>query len=245
MGTKLFISHSSADKELGELFLNFLLALGFNKKDIFYSSKYHNGVELGKNFSDVVKDNFQESDIVVYLLTENFYKSDYCHNEIGAGWISDDKIKIPILIGLQFSDMRGFIGSQTKAFSVTSSEEDELYSYFANKIKTDHNNTLAKQKYYEFLHYSNPQKMSASPIVNDKEAEILNGLKKSNNGMIPYFSALNVVSITIDGKNICDGLDLTERLEYKDAVEHLFELGYAKKSGMFISLTGKGAKLEI
>lgn len=55
---KIFISHCANDSEIGEKFLNFLLSLGYKKENIFYSSKYHNGVEIGKNFPNVVRDNF-------------------------------------------------------------------------------------------------------------------------------------------------------------------------------------------
>ena len=176
---------------------------------------------------------------------KNFYNSNYCHNEIGAGWICDDKEKIPILIGgMTFSDMRGFIGSQTKSFSTELSERDELFTYFAKRAENNYDENEARVKYDEFLNCSVASVIKDNAIINEKEIQIIKGLQESNNGMIPYISALNVVSITIDGKNICDGLELADRLEYKDAVERLIDLGYIKKSGMFISLTGKGARID-
>ena len=117
-GKKIFISHSAIDAEIGEKFLEFLISLGYNKKNIFYSSKYHNGVEIGKNFPNVVRDNFIDADIIVLLLTENFYNSCYCVCEEGAAWISQDKEIVPVLLGdLTFGDMKGFIDSSTKSFS--------------------------------------------------------------------------------------------------------------------------------
>lgn len=109
---KIFISHCAIDSEIGEKFLNFLLSLGYKKENIFYSSKYHNGVEIGKSFPNVVRDNFIGANIVVLLLTENFYNSYYCVCEEGAAWISVNKEIVPVLLGnLNFGDMKGFIDS--------------------------------------------------------------------------------------------------------------------------------------
>ena len=94
---KIFISHCGNDSKIGEKFLNFLLSLGYKKENIFYSSKYHNGVEIGKNFPNVVRDNFIGANIVVLLLTGNFYNSYYCVCEEGAAWISVNKEIVPIL----------------------------------------------------------------------------------------------------------------------------------------------------
>ena len=152
---KIFISHSAEDSNIGEKFLVFLLSLGYEKKDIFYSSKYHNGVELGKNFPNVVRDNFIQADIIVLLLTENFYKSYYCVCEEGAAWISKDKEIVPVLLGdLNFENMKGFIDSSTKSFSPKYSETEELYTYFAKRSKNDYDEIDAKNKYYDFLHTS-------------------------------------------------------------------------------------------
>lgn len=242
---KIFISHSAADSNIGEKFLEFLISLGYEKNNIFFSSRYHTGVELGKNFSNVVKENFKQSNIIIYLLTKNFYDSAYCNNEIGAGWICDDKEIVPILIGnMTFGDMRGFIGSQTKSFSTKSSERDELFTFFSKRTENKYDIYKAKDKYDDFLNCS-VGIIQENVVLNYKETQIIKGLQESNNGMIPYITALNAVTITINGKNICDGLDLADRLEYKEAVENLIKLGYIKKMNLFISLTGKGARLNI
>ena len=243
---KIFISHCANDSEIGEKFLNFLLSLGYKKENIFYSSKYHNGVEIGKNFPNVVRDNFIGANIVVLLLNENFYNSYYCVCEEGAAWISVNKEIVPILLGnLNFGDMKGFIDSSTKSFSPKYSETEELYTYFAKRSCVDFDEKEAKEKYTEFVETSSLTSIIKTNKLGDKDRQILKGLQDSNNGMLPYISALNVVTITIDGKNICEGLDLADRLEYKDSVEKLVELGYIKKSGMFISLTGKGARISL
>lgn len=247
MDKKIFISHSATDSEIGEKFLEFLISLGYDKKNIFYSSKYHQGVELGKNFPDVVRDSLVGSDIIVLLLTENFYKSYYCVCEEGAAWISKDKEIVPVLLGdLTFSDMKGFIDSSTKSFSPKQSETEELFSYFAKRTcaKQDIDIINAKKKYYDFIECSVNHQDSRNTLTK-KENEILEGLRKIPSGLTTYFDTLNTISLTLNGKNVCENLDLPDRLEYREAVEHLVELGLIKKKSMFISITAKGTKYDI
>ena len=87
MDKKIFISHSSLDTEIGEKFVDALIDIGIPKEIIFFSSRYHTGVELGKDFHAVIKDNIKSCDIVIFLLTRNFYNSAACLNEMGAAWV--------------------------------------------------------------------------------------------------------------------------------------------------------------
>lgn len=248
MDKKIFISHAAADTEIGEKFLDFLITLGYNKKKIFYSSKYHNGVEIGKNFPNVVRDNFIEADIIVLLLTENFYNSYYCVCEEGAAWISQDKEIVPVLLGnLNFNDMRGFIDSSTKSFSPKHSETEELFSFFAKRVNNSFNQIEAKKQYYDFLETSvGVSKNKDIATLNKKEIEILTEIRQSTNAYAIYSDLMNIVQINCNNKKLCDGLDTLEKLEYKSAMEHLLELGLVERHGRkhamdLIYLTGKGA----
>ena len=247
MGTRIFISHSAADANIGERFLNFLIAIGFKKEEIFYSSKYHNGVELGKNFPNVVRKNFIESEIIVFLLTENFYNSPFCLNEMGAAWISEDKEIVPILLGdLSYSDMKGFLGSQTKTFSPKHSEANELYSYFIRRTTGDINKAIAKRRYNDFLRESINEKLFFDDMT-DEAKEILKELSEDSTGYAIYSDLLNVVQINCNGKKLCEGKTTTEKLKYKEAMEYLISNGYVERKKQrkllnFIYLKTKGVQ---
>lgn len=248
MNKKIFISHATTDSEIGEKFLKFLTSLGYDKKNIFYSSKYHNGVELGKNFPNVVRENFIGADIIVLLLTKNFYKSYYCVCEEGAAWISQDKEVVPILLGdLNFTDMKGFVDSSTKSFSPKHSETEELFSYFSKRTNDDFNQINAKKKYYDFLETAvGLSSIKEKTILNEKEIEILKEISKSPNVYAIYSDLMNVIQINCNNKNLCEGLDTLGKLEYKSAMEHLLELGLVERHGKkhamnLIYLTSKGA----
>lgn len=248
MDKKIFISHAAADAEIGEKFLDFLISLGYDKKKIFYSSKYHNGVEIGKNFPNVVRDNFIDADIIVLLLTKNFYNSYYCVCEEGAAWISQDKEIVPVLLGdLNFNDMQGFIDSSTKSFSPKHSETEELFSFFAKRINYSFDQIEAKKKYYDFLETSvGVSNIKDKAILNEKEVEILTEISQSPNAYAIYSDLMNIIQINCNNKKLCDGLDTLEKLEYKSAMEHLLKLGLVerrrrKHTMNFIYLTGEGA----
>ena len=74
---KIFISHSNLDERIGEKLVDALVAMGIPQDIIFFSSKYHTGVGLGSDFSQVVKSALTECEIVIFLLTKNFYQSEY------------------------------------------------------------------------------------------------------------------------------------------------------------------------
>lgn len=243
---KIFISHSVKDTEIGNKFLDFIESLGFDKSNIFYSSKFHNGVELGKSFPDVVKQSFKESDLIVFLLTPNFYESPYCLNEMGAAWISDDKEIVPILLGeLSFNDMKGFIDSRTKTFSPKYSEAQELFSFFSKRSPQKFDDKNAKEKYNEFLTASISNAKLLESNISIKSQEILFEIKNSKEKYAIYSNVFNIVQIQCNNRDICANATSEEKIEYKEAVEQLIDLGYvesksSRKMLKFIYITKKG-----
>lgn len=123
---RIFISHAEIDTPIGEKFLDALIELGIDKSEVFFTSNYHTGVRLGNDFFSTIKDALKECEIVVFLITRNFYRSEFCLNEMGAVWISD-KPFIPILLdGLTYDDMKGFIDSHYIALKPSKNESYKL-----------------------------------------------------------------------------------------------------------------------
>ena len=131
---RIFISHASLEAIIGEKFVDALIELGIDRKDIFYSSSYHTGVPIGKNFHEEVRMALNNSEVVVFLLTPNFYKSEFCLNEMGAVWYAKKQI-IPILLGgLNFDDMHGFIDRNYIAYKPKKDEPYKLLTYLGKYI---------------------------------------------------------------------------------------------------------------
>lgn len=240
---KIFISHSSADSAIGEKFLDALINLGVNEKNIFYSSKYHTGVKLGKDFHEVVRDALNSSEIVIFLLTRNFYKSAACLNEMGACWITRKEI-LPILLdGLTFKDMKGFIDSHYIAYTPNISDSfklklvlrpyinpdlkdkdaESVFSSFiteANEMTTKTSNTNINEE----VEFSTIEKMILNGKFTDNELLLINYIYEKQTDYIGDFSDYDLET----GKYV-DSLDNIEIKNYTNQFAR-FDLSKAKNS---------------
>lgn len=105
--SKIFISHSSLDKTKVGALIDLLEAIGVSHSQIFCSSYEGYGVALGENFLDRLKTELNSEVLVLFILSENFYKSPISLCEMGATWIKTNK-HIPILIPpFDFCDVKG------------------------------------------------------------------------------------------------------------------------------------------
>lgn len=109
MGNLIFLSHSSADKELVDRFVDFLdTAFKIERSDIYCTSlEGTKSIRTGSNFINDIKENIEDTEIVLYFLTPNFLKSHFCLSELGASWALSKRI-YPILIPpIEFEDLEG------------------------------------------------------------------------------------------------------------------------------------------
>lgn len=88
---KIFISHSSKNKNYGELLVEFLRNIGIKEDEIIFTSNVAYGIPVGKNIFQWLKSQIEEKPFVIYLLSEHYYKSMACLNEMGAAWIIENK----------------------------------------------------------------------------------------------------------------------------------------------------------
>jgi TIR domain len=97
--SKIFISHSSIDKNIIDKFVEKVLQLSLKipDGDIFCSSIEGLGITTGKDFREVIKDKITKASLVIIFLSENYKKSEICLNEMGAAWVLSKDV-IPILI---------------------------------------------------------------------------------------------------------------------------------------------------
>ena len=71
---KVFISHSSKDKNIVGLFKDIILksGIGFKDKNIFYTSSPETGVPIGENIPEYIKRNLLDCDYVFLMISENY-----------------------------------------------------------------------------------------------------------------------------------------------------------------------------
>lgn len=87
-GMKIFISHSSKDKAYGDCLIELLKGLGLKREEIIYTSNELYGIPLGKNIYDYLRENIDMEIHMLFLLSENYFSSVACLNEMGASWLA-------------------------------------------------------------------------------------------------------------------------------------------------------------
>lgn len=88
---KIFISHSSKNKLLGEKLVDLLRSIGIKDSEIIFTSNTAYGIPVGQNIFNWLKSQITEKPFVIYLLSEEYYQSVACLNEMGAAWIIENK----------------------------------------------------------------------------------------------------------------------------------------------------------
>lgn len=83
----VFISHSTKNRELVEQFVEFLkLGMGVENSRIFCTSE--NGtLPTGRNFVEIIRQEVQEREMVIALITPEYLQSRFCMMELGAAWV--------------------------------------------------------------------------------------------------------------------------------------------------------------
>lgn len=103
MGTKkIFISHSSRNKEFASWMSDLLVCLGVEKDIIFYSSDFRLGVHSRISYD--VLDALKTTSLDIVIISSEYKESEYCLNEAGIIWFKDREsdriiITLPEIIG--------------------------------------------------------------------------------------------------------------------------------------------------
>lgn len=88
---KIFITHSSKNKFYGDKLVDLLRNVGIKENEIIFTSNIAYGIPVGHNIFNWLKTQITEKPFVVYLLSEEYYQSIACLNEMGAAWIIENK----------------------------------------------------------------------------------------------------------------------------------------------------------
>ncbi len=85
---KVFISYAYEDEKYARAFKQLLISIGLEEKDILCSSIEGCALELGGEVEELLKKELIEHNIyAIFLLSNNFWDSNFCPAEMGAIWI--------------------------------------------------------------------------------------------------------------------------------------------------------------
>ena len=112
----LFISHASADDEIVAGLVEMLRTIGFNKKNLFCSSVPGYDIPEGEDIYDFLCGKLINYNLfVVFVLSEAYYNSAACLNEMGAAWVLKANYSTIILPGFQIPDIKGAVNPRKMA----------------------------------------------------------------------------------------------------------------------------------
>lgn len=131
---KLFISHAVKDKALADELVDLLqITTGISNDDIFCVSIEGMGIPTGKNFIEYIKEKIQRPELVIILLSPNYYESHFCLCELGATWAMSLNQAVLLVPPLKTEDLKGVL-TGIQITKINDSEKlDEFIEEF-NKI---------------------------------------------------------------------------------------------------------------
>ena len=138
---KIFISHSSRDKEYVAKLVALLDDMGLNQTQVFCSSLPGYDIPVGKDIFDFLREQFHEYRLhVIIVHSTNYYQSPVCLNEMGAAWVLRSNCTSFLLPSFGFDGMRGVVNQNTIAIKLDNDETElqdklnQLYDMFAEEF---------------------------------------------------------------------------------------------------------------
>lgn len=114
--TFLFISHATKDKEIIESFVELLYRIGMSEENMFCSLISEIGVPIKEDIYGYLRDLIDSDTVIpVFMLSENYYDSVACLNEMGAVWLKQKDYFTFILPGFSLKDIKGAVNPSKRA----------------------------------------------------------------------------------------------------------------------------------
>lgn len=140
---KIFISHSSEDKEMCDAFVDVLEQLGVPEADILYTSSERHGVPGDEDISEYLNKHIKQRLNVFYMLSNNYFKDIHCINEMRAAWRAQNEYSIYNLPNLNYV-MKGL--NSKKGYNLTSAIE---LTNLKDRITKMYNTSIPENKWEE------------------------------------------------------------------------------------------------
>ncbi len=152
---KIFISHSSTNKFYGEKLIDLLRSVGVKENEIIFTSNTAYGIPVAQNIFNWLKSQITEKPFVIYLLSEEYYQSIACLNEMGAAWIIENKHAALFTPNFNLSSKEfqsGVLDPREIGFYIT--DEERLLSFLqliSEDFEISKNHIIISQSVKRFL----------------------------------------------------------------------------------------------
>ena len=207
---KIFISHSYKDRLLVDALVDLLTKAGIKSEQIVSSSTPGSQLHTGKPLYEILRNELSNEKVfVIFMLSDNFYSSKVCLNEMGAVWIQQAKSEMIILPGFSFSKVEGVIceknpvGIALDHYDKATAERfdhlrSDLSKHFGHKLSTAKWN-LAILDFFKAVDAYKKTLMPKNPIsMKDCENVCINDLKHDGCFFLGAESSENKTTAVID-----------------------------------------------
>lgn len=132
---KIFVSHSSKNRNITDKFVELLKVIGVRNEQIYYSSYEETGVNFLQDCFERINQEFNNNELLVlFMISREFYNSKICLAETGATWVSTANSYIPVIIPpYDYSNIGGVINATQAAITLI----DKDISTKLEKFKKD------------------------------------------------------------------------------------------------------------
>lgn len=131
---KVFISHATKDVGFVRLITELLEDIGLSEGQMVCSSIPEYGIPLDEDIYDWLSSQFQNFDLhVLFVLSENYYNSVACLNEMGAAWVLKNQYTSILLPGFSFQDIKGAVNPNQ--ISIKLDGDERLLKHHLNELK--------------------------------------------------------------------------------------------------------------
>ena len=253
---KIFISHSSKDVAYVTQIVNLLDGMGLNQTQVFCSSLPGYGIPIDTNIFDYLRELFSEHDLhVIFVHSENYYKSSVSLNEMGAAWVLRNEVTSILLPGFGFDKMTGVVNRDSKSIKLDMQElelKDKLNQLYDKIVKefdmTKKADIIWEQKRDSFIRKVQQvavQKDEKSKLSEDATKLLDTAAEHGTGQVLKIFDFTNGTSIQGGMTVMNEGDGQRKSARWIAAFEELLAAGYicqADNNGQVYQVTDAGYK---
>jgi len=222
--SKIFISHSSKDKELVDIFIDTLLicGIGFTHDDIFCTSVEGLGIKTGDDWRNTIKKNLIGSEVIILFITPNYKESEICLNEMGAAWATHARVLPVIVHPISFKTI-GVIFDVKQAIRLTEGTDlDDLKDALQVFVSTTNSPTARWTTKKQEAIVIFKQKLEPSPFLTPLSRDVFTKLEEELSETKQAFSS--VVAEKQQLSNLCNKLEKAKDKQEVTDIKHAMGL---------------------
>lgn len=123
----LFISHAEKDIDIVEKFVDLLYDMGIRAESMLCSSISEIGIPIREDIYEYLRNSIDSDRVIpIFMLSDNYYSSVACLNEMGAVWVKQKDYYVFLLPDFEFSKIKGAINPNKKGILLQYKSEREL-----------------------------------------------------------------------------------------------------------------------